>query len=249
MKLFRIVFSIYGFFVFVILMLLLFPFILIASFFGPVNGGNLIYYICRFWADACFLLWGIRHRNIFEGPKSNRHAVIFVFNHLSYLDIPVILKTFQTGSIRILGKAEMAKVPIFGFIYKRAVIAVNRSSASARASSVKKLRRMLEKNISVVIAPEGTFNTGNKPLSTFYKGAFKVAIEMKTPIQPVLFLDAHDRLHHSSIFSLNPGKSRSVFLPEIPIENYGAADVELLKSDVFKIMESALIRYEASWIK
>ena len=57
MKLFRIVFSIYGFLVFVILMLLLFPLIFIASFFGAVTGGNIIYYICRFWANACFFLW------------------------------------------------------------------------------------------------------------------------------------------------------------------------------------------------
>ena len=249
MKLFRIVFSIYGFLVFLILMLLLFPLIFIASFFGAVTGGNIIYYICRFWANACFFLWGIWHRNIFEGPKSKRHAVIFVFNHLSYLDIPIILKTFQTGNIRILGKEEMARVPIFGFIYKRAVISVNRNSTSARAGSVKKLKRMLEKNISVVMAPEGTFNMSNRPLSSFYSGAFKVALETNTPIQPVLFLDAYDRLHHSSVFSFNPGRSRSVFLPEITLEKYSANDVDALKTEVYTTMESALIRYKASWIK
>ena len=47
-------------------MLVLFPFIIIASLFGRVKGGNIIYSICRLWADAVLFLWGINHKNIFD---------------------------------------------------------------------------------------------------------------------------------------------------------------------------------------
>lgn len=239
------IYSIYALLTFIIMMFLLFPFIVIASFFGKVKGGNMIYSICRFWADVVLLLWGIRHRNIFEAQKSNTHAVIFVFNHISYIDIPFMLKAFRHDPIRILGKAEMSKIPVFGYIYRKATVMVDRKSDAGRTRSVQELKRVLAKNISVVIAPEGTFNMTDKPLKEFYNGAFKIAVETKTPIQPVLFLDAYDRLNYHSIFSLSPGKSRAVFLKEIIPTNNST----LLKQEVYNEMEKGLIRYKASWIK
>jgi 1-acyl-sn-glycerol-3-phosphate acyltransferase len=143
----------------------------------------------------------------------------------------------------------MAKVPVFGFIYKKAVVSVVRSDVAHRAKSVQVLKSVLRKNISVVIAPEGTFNMGDKPLKDFYDGAFRIAIETRTPIKPVLFLDAYDRLHHRSIFSLTPGRSRAVYLEEVQVEGYTLADTGKLKQQVFRLMEESLIKYKASWIK
>jgi 1-acyl-sn-glycerol-3-phosphate acyltransferase len=242
-------FSIYAFTIFLLVMFLVFPFVLLASLLGKIKGGNIIYDICRTWAYIALYMWGIHHKNYYDAPKSTDHAVVFVFNHISYMDIPLLLKVFRRQPIRILGKAEMATIPIFGYIYKKAVVLVQRTSVEARAKSVKELKEMLQQNISVVIAPEGTFNTTHKPLKEFYDGAFKIAIETQTSIQPVIFLDAYSRLNYQSIFSLTPGKSRAVFLEEIDISAYGPDDVELLKQKVYHIMESALVKYKAPWIK
>ena len=165
------------------------------------------------------------------------------------MDIPVLLCAFRYQKIRVLGKAEMAKIPIFGFIYKNAVVSVDRSDMAHRAKSVQILKAVLKKNISIVLAPEGTFNMSDKPLKEFYNGAFKIALETKTPIKPVLFLDAYERLHYKSILSLTPGKSRAIYLEEIKVDDYRAADTLLLKEKVFERMELALIKYKASWIK
>ncbi len=225
-------------------MLVLFPFVIIASFFGKVKGGNMIYSICRLWADIALFLWGMRHINIYEAPSAKEHAVVYVFNHISYMDIPFMMKAFRRQPVRIVGKAEMAKIPVFGFIYRKAVVMVDRESEAGRLKTVREMRRVLAKKISVVIAPEGTFNMTHKPLKEFYNGAFKIAVETDTAIQPVLFLDGYDRLNYNSIFSMTPGRSRAVFLPEIlPGEN-----VQELKGKVFDTMEAALIRYKASWI-
>ncbi len=243
-KFIGIVFSIYAFSVFVIIMLVLLPFVVIASFFGKVTGGNIIYNICRLWADVALMCWGIFHKNIFEAPKAKDHAVVYVFNHISYMDIPVILKAFRRQPIRILGKAEMKKVPIFGYIYGKAVVSVDRESEEGRRRSVSEMKKVIAKNISIVIAPEGTFNMSHKPLAPFYNGAFKIATEMNVPVQPVLFLDTYDRLNYQSIFSMTPGRSRAVFLQEIPAGN----DMEALKQKVYDAMEVGLIRYKADWI-
>ncbi len=244
----RVLFSVVGFVLFILVMLLLFPFVIIATLFGRLRGGNIIYNICQLWADIMFVFWGIRHRNIFEVPHDRNKQYVFVFNHISYMDIPVIMKTIRKQHFRILGKAEMAKIPVFGFFYRNAVVMVDRSSVEKRARSLVRLKAVIRKGISVVIAPEGTFNMTANPLKDFYDGAFKIAIETQTPIKPILFLDTYDRMNYKGIFTLTPGKSRAVYLDEISVDGLTIQDVTLLKERVYQLMEEKLVTYKASWI-
>src|SRR5215213_7215181 len=247
LKPFQLLYVIYAFATFIGLMIFVFIWSLLVLPFGRIRGGNLVYYACMVWADIWFALVFIRHKNIFvEEPKNDR-SYIFVANHISYLDSAIIPKTFR-HPIRPLGKVEMSKVPIFGFIYKNAIVTVDRSSTANRAKSVQTLKAVLRNGISILVFPEGTFNMTRKPLKEFYDGAFRIAIETGTPIKPVLLLNAYDRMHYKSIFSLNPGKSRAVFLPEIGVEGLTLSDAAVLKAKVFSIMESALIAHGAKWI-
>ena len=159
------------------------------------------------------------------------------------------MKAIPTQYFRVLGKAELSKIPIFGFLYKNAVISVDRSNVANRAKSVQQLKAFLRKGISIVLSPEGTFNMTHKPLKDFYDGAFKVALETQTPIMPILFLDVYNRLNYSSVFSLNPGKCRIVYLEEVLVEGLTIDDVKMLKEKVYKKMEEGLIKYKVSWIK
>jgi 1-acyl-sn-glycerol-3-phosphate acyltransferase len=51
--------------------------------------------ICQFWADAMMIIWGIRHRNIFESLHDKNKQYVFIFNHISYMDIPIIMKAIR----------------------------------------------------------------------------------------------------------------------------------------------------------
>lgn len=237
----------YAFTLFLVMLLIIFPLVLIASLFGKIRGGNMIYRICMYWADAWYFMIGIWHRNIFEAPHDKSKQYIFVANHISYLDGPVLVKTLRQP-IRALGKIEMQKIPLFGFIYSYAVVKVDRGDAEHRAKSIRNLKSVLNKGISIIIFPEGTFNMKNVPLLPFYDGAFRIAIETQTPIKPILFLDAYDRMHYRSVFSLNPGRSRSVFLPEIPVEGLTMDNLAELKERVRGMMEEKLLAAEATWI-
>lgn len=242
------IYVIYAFILFLLMMLIVFPIVLVASLFGRISGGNFIYRVCAYWADAWLFLMGIKHKEIIESPVDKYSHYIFISNHISYMDIPQMLKAIRQP-MRILGKAEMGKIPVFGFIYKSAVVAVDRSSAEKRAKSVKDLKSILQKEISVFLCPEGTFNMTNAPLKEFYDGAFRIAIETQTPVKPLLFLDTYDRLNYRSVFSLTPGKSRTVYLEAIHPEGYTLQNVNDLKQKVYAIMEAKLIEYKASWIK
>lgn len=244
----RLVYCAYAFLTFVIFMLLVAPFVLIASFFGKVRGGNAIYKMCGWWADVWFFIIGIRHRNHYETPHLKTKQYIFVANHISYLDAPIIVKAIRQPA-RVLGKAEMSKIPVFGFIYRNAVVTVDRTSAEHRARSVRILKSVIKKGISIFIFPEGTFNETGQPVKELFDGAFRIAIETQTPIKPVLFLDAYNRMHYRSIFTLNPGRCRTVFLDEIPVAGLTPQDLPALKQKVYEIMERKLIAYQATWIK
>lgn len=248
-KIFRFFFSVYGFLIFLALMFLLLPFFIYSFLLNEIKGGNVLYKICRFWADVLFFATGISYKNIYEEKHDINKQYIFVSNHISYLDIPMMMKTIRHQHVRILGKAEMIKIPIFGAIYKKGAVLVNRENAGKRLQSIKNLIYFLHKKISVFICPEGTFNMTHEPLKNFYDGAFKIAIQTQMPIKPILFLDTYDRLNYNSIFSLNPGKCRSVYLPETSTEGLTVNDVPMLKDKIFKQMEDGLKRYHVSWIK
>jgi 1-acyl-sn-glycerol-3-phosphate acyltransferase len=239
---------VYAFALFVALMIPVFLWALIASFFGRIKGGNLVYHACIIWADIWFMLIFIWHKNIYIEKPKEHESYIFVANHISYLDSAVLPKTFRQP-VRPLGKVEMAKIPIFGTIYKNAIVTVDRSSAANRAKSVQVLKAVLRKEISILVFPEGTFNDTGKPLKEFYDGAFRIAIETGTPIKPVLFMHTYDRMHYDSVFSLNPGISRSVFLPEVSVEGLTLNDVGMLRDKVYDLMATELIKRKAKWIK
>jgi 1-acyl-sn-glycerol-3-phosphate acyltransferase len=247
MRILRIIYCLYALVMFIFCMLLVIPPVVVASFFGKVQGGNFIYRLCSYWARSWFFLIGIRHRNFYEHPHDKNKQYIFVANHISYLDAPVIVRALQQR-VRVLGKVEMTKVPLFGFIYRNAVVTVDRSSATHRANSVRILKSVIKKGISIFIFPEGTFNETGKPLKELYDGAFRIAIETQTPIKPLLFLDTWHRLHYQSIFSLSPGRSRTVFLKEIPVTGLTGKDVESLKQQVALVMEQKLREYKVGWI-
>jgi 1-acyl-sn-glycerol-3-phosphate acyltransferase len=247
LKPFQWIYCIYALLTFLGIMLIIFPFVFIASFFGHIRGGNMIWRLCMLWGDIWFPLIFIRPKRIYETPHDKSKPYIFVSNHISYLDAAYLVMVFRQP-VRPLAKMEMIKIPVFGFIYKNAVVTVDRTNLLNRSQSIRILKSISKKGISVLIFPEGTFNMTNKPLKEFYDGAFRVAIETQTPVKPVLFLDTYSRMNHKSIFSLTPGKCRAVYLEEIPVDGLAIGDTHRLKEKVYAIMENKLREYRAVWI-
>lgn len=247
LKPFHLLYLFYALLLFVVLMLPVFLWALVVSRFGRLRGGNLVYAACRLWADVWLALVFIRTRVQYRQAPQKEQSYIFVVNHTSYLDAALLPKVFRRP-VRPLGKIEMANLPVFGTIYKNAIVTVDRSSTANRARSVQLLKSILGKGISVIVFPEGTFNETGHPLKAFYDGAFRIAIETGTPVMPVLFLDAYSRLHPRSVLSLNPGRCRVLFLPAISPAGYSLQTITALKDRVYAAMEAELRNQKAAWI-
>ncbi len=218
------------------------PFVVVASFFGKIKGGNFVYKVCRAWGYLWYFFIGVRHKTIYDAPHNSASQYVFVANHISYMDIPPILMAI-TQPVRVLAKYELAKVPVFGFIYRSATVLVDRRDAERRAKSIEEMRYFLSKHVSIFIFPEGTFNETGAPLKDFYDGAFRIAIETETNIKPLLFIDTVERLSYKNIFSLTPGPSRVVFMNEVSVKGMTMEDLPALKQKVHEIMTAGLRRY------
>lgn len=228
---------------FVILMIIVFVLVLLSLTLRKIKAGNLVYKICNVWAICWYFLVGFKHKEIYETPHDLNKQYIFIANHSSYLDIPSVIRCMHQ-KVRVLGKYEMVKYPLFGLIYRVAVILVDRRDAEHRAQSVRALKAAIARKISIFIFPEGTFNETDKPLKDFYDGAFRTAVETQTSIKPILFIDNAKRLNQKSILAITPGLSRCVFLDEIKVEAYKTKeDVKLLRQKVYTLMEEGLLRY------
>jgi len=126
------VFLLYAASIFIALMFVALPFVLFFSAILPLNNGKrVILVVLRTWAMLFSLL------SFFWVTTKNKHLVnrskshIYVGNHGSYLDaIAVCISIPQYFSA--LGKVEITKVPIFGLIYRRIVVLIDRSSKESR---------------------------------------------------------------------------------------------------------------------
>lgn len=226
----------------IIFFIVVLPLALFAAIFLGKNAAPVIYFCAKVWFRLYSTFAGLKWQNIGSIIPNKNQAYIFVANHNSYYDIlAMVLSTHQP--YRILGKEEMTKIPVFGYLYGKAVITVKRKSEDDRKKSVARLKYYLGKSISIYIFPEGTFNNTPNLMKQFYDGAFKMALETKTPLQPLVIHNCKSLLTFDKNLQIKPGKATYEFLPAITIEEMESHNIQTLKELVYLRMEIALMKY------
>lgn len=242
-KFFGAIYLAYGLIVFFAVMILFLPFIIITSFIPNKLGSTVPFFFLRCWSYLFSYLTFFFYR-VYGADKINKEQpYIYVSNHGSYLDATAVVIAAPTA-FKPLGKIEMSKIPLFGFIYKRVVVMVDRSTKESRSESVEKLKLVLQKGISILIFPEGTMNRTPHVLKDFYDGAFRIAIETKTPIAPFVVLNARKLMPRNNPLSVHPGIMDVVFADPIDVSDYTSDDLESLKLRVYKLMEEMILSHQ-----
>lgn len=161
-------------------------------------------------------LWGaIVIYGMFWWPMINRDAnmkkgksYMLVANHSSMSDIMLMLLVARNPFV-FVGKAELAKIPIFGFFYKRTCILVDRNDAHSRQAVFKSASERLSSGVGICIFPEGGVPLDRSlVLDSFKDGAFRLAIEHQIPVVPISFYDNKKRFPFA-FFHGSPGKMRA----------------------------------------
>lgn len=192
------------------------------------------------WMRVFFFLSGcslkVKGKENFEKGKN----YIVTCNHNSLMDVPVVTP-FIPGPNKTIAKAEMAKIPLFGLIYKRGSVLVDRKDKKSRQDSFRKMKKVLELGMHMCIYPEGTRNKTDKPLKEFHDGAFRLAVETATSIIPALIFNTKDILPADKSFYFHPGKMEIHFLR--PVQVGEGEDYELLKQKVHRLMSDYFLEH------
>ncbi len=92
-----------------------------------------------------------------EGTPDVTNHVVFVGNHLSYIDIPVFGSTLPATFI---SKADVKKWPIFGILAILTQTVFIKRNREAAAQCIEDIKSALEKDRSLILFPEGTSTQG-----------------------------------------------------------------------------------------
>lgn len=195
-----------------------------------------VFKIFRVWMKFFFVFSGVRR--IIKGRENFEKGqnYIVVCNHSSFMDV-TLTSTAIPGVNKIIAKAEMARIPVFGMIYKRGSVLVNRKSEESRRKSFLKMKAVLDMGLHMCIYPEGTRNKTSQPLQRFHDGAFKLSVETTKPVIPALIFYTSKVLPRKPFFFW-PHKVEMHFLPAVAVENKTA---QQLKEEVFAIMKNYLL--------
>ncbi len=204
-NIFRLVWRIWFYGVFLVTILAIFPVLLVVT--SSDQFYPLFFRIARFWAKTILLLMGFKAKISFEEPIYPKKSYMFIANHTSMIDVMLMLVIAKNPFV-FVGKVELARIPIFGFFYKRTCILVDRSDAKSRKEVYYQAQKRLKKGISICIFPEGKVPDDESiVLDEFQNGAFGLAIEHQIPIVPISLYDCKKRFSYT-FFSGGPGVLR-----------------------------------------
>ena len=220
--------------------IILFPILLISI--AKESWYPFFFRIARLWAKFILIGMGFRIKIDRDQTPVKKESYMFIANHTSMADIMLMLVAVKNPFV-FVGKKELAKIPLFGFFYKRTCILVDRSSEKSRKAVFLRAQKRLKQGLSICIFPEGGVPDESILLDSFKDGAFRLAINHQIPIVPMVFPDNIKRFSYT-FFSGSPGKMRAKILPFIETKDYTIARTKELNEKSRNVILSSLQSYQ-----
>lgn len=195
--------------------------------------------LSRIWMGVFLPIAGIRLRISGKEHFAAGQNYVVVCNHNSFMDVPVTSPGIPGGN-KTIAKIEMVRIPLFGIVYRRGSVLVDRKSEESRLRSYSDMKEVLAMGLHMCIYPEGTRNRTGKPLKEFKDGAFRLAIETGKPVIPAVLFHTARVLPHNRSFYFWPGTIYMHFLPPVPVANLRVEDTPQLRQQVFELMWKAV---------
>lgn len=199
--------------------------------------GKIAYKISRLWTWGILKIGGIRLMVKGLEHLDSSRQYIFMANHQSNIDIPVLVQSLTKFELRWVAKKELLFVPLFGWaMWASKHIVVDRSNRSAAMTSLRKARERIEGGISVVVFPEGTRSADGRFLP-FKRGGFVLAVKTQTPVVPITINGSGTILPRGD-WRMRGGEIEVIVSDPVPLDQYHAGNIRGLLSHVRAIMES-----------
>ncbi len=189
-----------------------------------ITGDITFLYRSSMWIAATGIRWtGIRvpSQGLENVPRNQ--ACIFMANHVSNLDPPVLLPLIP-GRTAVFIKRELLKIPVIGRAMRMGgFVAVDRSgSREAARESIRQASAVLTSGVHITSFPEGTRSrTGH--MLPFKKGPFYLAQQTSAPIIPVSIYGTEGMMRKGSL-QITPGDAHVHFHPPILAADYSTRE-------------------------
>lgn len=216
------------------------PATLLILFFGLFDAhGKYVYLICRFWSWLFLAVGGVSLRVNGVNHIDPRRQYIFMVNHQSNLDIPVLFQSLPGFQLRWLAKKEILWVPFLGWaMWAARHIAVDRGDRNDAMGSLKKAQERMASGVSIAFFPEGTRSSDGE-LLPFKRGGFLLAIKTQTPIVPVT-INGSGKILAKGDWRLRGGEIRVTVGTPVSIEGYGVKNLRALSARVRDLIAANL---------
>ena len=198
----------------------------------------------HFWGSWVLFWMGFRVKVDQQAKIDPKQSYIVIGNHTSMMDIMVLLKVLYQPFV-FVGKIELSKLPVFGYLYKKSNIMVDRKSPKSRKEVYNQVVDFIKKGNSIAIYPEGGVPYTKILLAPFKNGAFRMAIEHQLPIIPMVYYD-NKRKFSYEIFKGSPGTLRVKILPVIKTDQLTLKDVNELRDFSYKLIYNELMNDKIS---
>ncbi len=226
-----------GFFLLINLPILM----LFALIFGE-GKNNIVDTYLRFWSKLTLIFWGIRLVIIRDKKINANTPYVYLSNHRSYLDVFIAVAGINKQK-KFLGKAEVFQWPLIGYFARKfGHISVQRESEQARKESYQKLLKVAKSGSSIFLCPEGAVYMNDKLLNEMRNGAFRIAIESKTPIVAISMINAGELFPPHKI-RIRPGKCINYMSAPFETSALTLNDVDKLREIVKKEIFNNLKKY------
>lgn len=198
--------------------------------------------LTRYWSKIT--LWGSFVFPVVEWEEKITKETHYIFcpNHVSTLDIPLILAVLPVP-LQYIGKAEIARIPIFGYFYKKNSVIVKRENKKDAYSAFLKAEKRLKQGISMCIFAEGGIPAENVFLKRFKNGPFRLAIEQDIAVIPITMPDNKTSFPRQ-YFKGGPGTVRIKVHKAIDPNNLKEKTIENLNKSVYYTIFDQLKKYE-----
>jgi len=240
----RLIYTIWCIFWLFLIFLLLFPLVYICL--QREQWKPYAHWLNRLWGKLFFAVAGIKIEIEQRYSLDPKQVYVFCANHFSYLDIAV-MGVVLDNYFAFVGKHDVKNIPLFGYMFRKLHIQVNRESSQSRVGSLSKAIKTLAQGRSIVIYPEGGIRTKKPPqMHAFMDGAFKMAIQQQVPIVPVTLLNNYKILPDEGKLRLYRNPLRAVVHEPLSTLGLTQADTTTLKEKCFQIINETLREYHKS---
>ncbi len=201
--------------------------------------GNYAYLISRFWSRLVLTVGGVSLRVNGLNHIDPRRQYVFMVNHQSNIDIPVLFQSLPGFQLRWLAKKEMLWVPFIGWaMWAARHIVVDRGDRNDASRSLKKAQERMAGDISIVIFPEGTRSSDGE-LLPFKRGGFLLAVKTQTPIVPVT-INGSGKILAKGDWRVHRGEIKVTVGTPVSVEGHGAKHLRALSTRVRELIAAGL---------